>query len=187
MSKLTVEDTSLVSVADAIRTKGGTTDTLIFPDGFVDAIGNIQSGSGETVYNITETSYPIFCSPSGWSATSKTCVKMSAEKNISLFGNVSVKASSGSLITGAYYGSVYYMSVSISWTSIITSIFADNMLADGSYTIYWTIGLGVFNFLNTNMTISNGKINVTSLSAQAYSNTKSPSISLHIVGIMKTA
>lgn len=37
----------LTAVADAIRTKGGTTDTLIFPDGFVSAIGNL--GSGEPV------------------------------------------------------------------------------------------------------------------------------------------
>ena len=42
MSKLTVEDTSLVAVADAIRTKSGTTDALAFPDGFVDAIDNMQ-------------------------------------------------------------------------------------------------------------------------------------------------
>lgn len=37
----------LTAVANAIRTKGGTTDTLIFPDGFVSAIGNL--GSGEPV------------------------------------------------------------------------------------------------------------------------------------------
>ena len=37
----------LTAVADAIRTKGGTTDTLIFPDEFVSAIGNL--GSGGTV------------------------------------------------------------------------------------------------------------------------------------------
>ena len=47
MSKMTVEDTSLTAVADAIRTKGGTTDPLVFPDGFVSAIGNI-SGGGTT-------------------------------------------------------------------------------------------------------------------------------------------
>ena len=62
MSKLTVEDTSLVSVANAIRTKGGTTEALTFPDGFVSAIEGIQSGGGEnyvvgyaegTIKNIT--------------------------------------------------------------------------------------------------------------------------------------
>ena len=40
----------LTAVADAIRAKGGTTETLAFPEGFVSAIGAIQTGggSGET-------------------------------------------------------------------------------------------------------------------------------------------
>ena len=46
MAKRIVEESSLVSVANAIRTKGGTTGSLVFPDGFVTAIGNIQSGGG---------------------------------------------------------------------------------------------------------------------------------------------
>lgn len=37
----------LTAVANAIRAKGGTTDALIFPDGFVSAIGNL--GPGEPV------------------------------------------------------------------------------------------------------------------------------------------
>ena len=41
-----VLDAGLTSVADAIRQKGGTSATLAFPQGFVDAIGNI-SGGGE--------------------------------------------------------------------------------------------------------------------------------------------
>ena len=45
MSKLTVEDTSLVSVADAIRTKGGTTGALTFPNGFVSAVNGIKTGT----------------------------------------------------------------------------------------------------------------------------------------------
>ena len=41
-----VNDTSLASVADAIRAKGGTSDALVFPDGFVSAISAIQTGGG---------------------------------------------------------------------------------------------------------------------------------------------
>ena len=41
-----VDDTSLSSVADAIREKGGTSDTLVFPDGFVSAIEAIKAGGG---------------------------------------------------------------------------------------------------------------------------------------------
>ena len=45
MSKLTVEDTSLTTVANAIRTKGGTTGALTFPDGFVNAVNGIKTGT----------------------------------------------------------------------------------------------------------------------------------------------
>ena len=41
-----VNDISLASVADAIRAKGGTSNTLAFPDGFVTAISEIQAGGG---------------------------------------------------------------------------------------------------------------------------------------------
>ena len=36
----------LKTIADAIRSKGGTSDALMFPAGFADAIAAIQSGSG---------------------------------------------------------------------------------------------------------------------------------------------
>lgn len=39
-----VTDTELTSVADAIRTKGGTSADLVFPADFVSAINNIQGG-----------------------------------------------------------------------------------------------------------------------------------------------
>ena len=44
-----VNDTSLASVADAIREKGGTSDALVFPEGFVSAISAIQTGAAEPV------------------------------------------------------------------------------------------------------------------------------------------
>ena len=46
MSNYLVTDTDLTSVANAIRTKGGTSAQLAFPSGFVSAIGNIPSGGG---------------------------------------------------------------------------------------------------------------------------------------------
>ena len=39
-----VNQADLAAVADAIRSKGGTSDALEFPDGFVDAVGAIQAG-----------------------------------------------------------------------------------------------------------------------------------------------
>ena len=48
MSEYVIANKSdLVSVAEAIREKSGITDTLTFPTGFVSAIGEIQSNSGD--------------------------------------------------------------------------------------------------------------------------------------------
>ena len=48
MANYVVSDTSLGSVADAIRTKGGTSASLTYPQGFIDAIDDIQTGGGDT-------------------------------------------------------------------------------------------------------------------------------------------
>lgn len=46
MSDYKVTDTELISVANAIRTKGGTQAQLEWPSGFVSAIGSISGGGG---------------------------------------------------------------------------------------------------------------------------------------------
>lgn len=46
MANYIVSDTNLTAVADAIRTKGGTSAALEFPQGFVDAIDDIETGGG---------------------------------------------------------------------------------------------------------------------------------------------
>lgn len=54
MSNYIVSDTDLTSVANAIRTKGGTSASLAFPAGFVQAIGDIPSGGGGTEHLLAE-------------------------------------------------------------------------------------------------------------------------------------
>lgn len=49
MAEYKVSGANLTSVADAIRTKGGTSASLSFPDEFVSAIGAIPTGSGSTL------------------------------------------------------------------------------------------------------------------------------------------
>lgn len=46
MANYLTTDTDLTAVADAIRTKGGTSASLAFPSGFVDAIDAIETGGG---------------------------------------------------------------------------------------------------------------------------------------------
>ena len=43
---LTVQETSLTSIADSIRKKTGKTDKIKFPAGFVSEIDSIQTGGG---------------------------------------------------------------------------------------------------------------------------------------------
>lgn len=47
MAKFVVNSESLISVADAIRGKCGTEESLEFPSGFVDAVNAIESGGGD--------------------------------------------------------------------------------------------------------------------------------------------
>lgn len=46
MADYLVTDTELTGVADAIRTKGGTSAALVWPSGYVDAIDAIETGGG---------------------------------------------------------------------------------------------------------------------------------------------
>jgi hypothetical protein len=55
MAERIVQEESLVAVADAIRAKGGTTDALSFPTGFVNAISTIQAGGGGGISAYVET------------------------------------------------------------------------------------------------------------------------------------
>lgn len=63
MSDYIVKDTELTSVANAIRTKGGTNSQLVFPNGFVSAIGNISGGGGNP--NTVETVSGTLANPFG--------------------------------------------------------------------------------------------------------------------------
>ena len=55
MAELLTNNTDLKKVADAIRTKGGTADPLVYPDGFAEAIRNIQTGSPAQEKSVTIT------------------------------------------------------------------------------------------------------------------------------------
>lgn len=65
MADYVVRDTQLVSVANAIRAKGGTSASLAFPAGFVSAIGDIPTGGGVTVSPLSVTTNGTYTAPSG--------------------------------------------------------------------------------------------------------------------------
>ena len=51
MADYIVKDTELTSVANAIRTVGGTNSLLSFPNGFVSAVNNISGGGGSSDFS----------------------------------------------------------------------------------------------------------------------------------------
>lgn len=62
----------LTAVADAIRAKGGTSEQLVFPEGFVSAIGDIQtggSGQGITAAGIANLDNWVFVGGTNQDAT----------------------------------------------------------------------------------------------------------------------
>lgn len=60
-----VTDTELTSIANAIRTKGGTQAQLEFPTGFVSAVQAIPTGGGGVVQPLSVTHNGIYNPPSG--------------------------------------------------------------------------------------------------------------------------
>lgn len=56
MTDYLVDGSSLTAIANAIRTKGGTSAQLTFPQGFVDAIGAISGGGSAETVEITDVS-----------------------------------------------------------------------------------------------------------------------------------
>lgn len=53
-------DAGLTSIADAIRTKGGTTGSLTFPGGFAEAIAAIPAGGGDTLTELIDKTMTVF-------------------------------------------------------------------------------------------------------------------------------
>lgn len=59
MADYIVKDTELTSVANAIRTAGGTNSLLNFPNGFVSAVNNISGGGGSSDFSTANVTLTI--------------------------------------------------------------------------------------------------------------------------------
>lgn len=78
MTDYITTDTELTSIANAIRTKGSTSASLTFPNGFVSAIQNIPSGGGGVYGSIfvPASLYASYISANNWSAYSRRFVSV---------------------------------------------------------------------------------------------------------------
>ena len=91
MAEYLTNTTDLTKVASAIREKGGTSDSLVYPDGFVTAIQAVQTGT-ELQIIVTVTSGATVTATKGSKVVSGTSVNGTCTLTVPEAGTWSVKA-----------------------------------------------------------------------------------------------
>ena len=94
MAEYLTNTTDLTKVASAIREKGGTSDSLVYPDGFVTAIQAIQTGT-ELKIVVSVTSGAAVTATKGSNTVSGTSVNGTCTLTVPEAGTWSVKATLG--------------------------------------------------------------------------------------------
>ena len=136
--------TDLTKVAAAIREKGGTSDPLVYPDGFVTAIQAIQTGT-ELKIVVSVTSGATVTATKGSLSVSGTSVNNSCTLTVPEAGTWNVKATLGGLtsdaksisITGIYDVTLSFVSSTLNnndWATI------KEVSDKGQGANYWSVG-----------------------------------------------
>ena len=144
MAEYLTNTTDLTLVANAIRTKGGTTELLTYPDGFVIAIQDIQTGT-ELQIIVTVTSGATVTATKGSLSVSGTSVNGTCTLTVPEAGTWSVSATLGGQtsdtktvsVTDSYAVSLFFVSSTLNnnaW-SVIKSVSDAGQGAN-----YWSIG-----------------------------------------------
>ena len=144
MAEYLTNTTDLTKVASAIREKGGTSDSLVYPDGFVTAIQAIQTGT-ELQIIVTVTSGATVTATKGSLSVSGTSVNGTCTLTVPETGTWSVSATLGGQtsdtktvsITDSYAVALSFVSSTLNnneW-SVIKSV-SDA----GQGENYWSIG-----------------------------------------------
>ena len=150
-------DTDLTKVANAIRSKGGTSATLVYPDGFVTAINNIQTGGSGIdgvhigQYTITDGVISFTISKDDYSNDSRYRNLYAILVGGDLFGMIAFRYGTNNFYNGMSEESQGW---TISDTNISTTV------GDTQVTINWTL-------TNTSASMYyEGTVNVYTLPAQ---------------------
>ena len=101
MADYKVTDTELISIANAIRTKGGTSSQLEFPTGFVSAVQAIPTGGG-VIQSLSVTQNGTYTPPSGVDGYAPVTV------NVSGGGSITKIMEQGQVSTTSAYATAYY-------------------------------------------------------------------------------
>lgn len=144
MAEYLTNTTDLTKVASAIREKGGTSDLLVYPDGFVTAIQAIQTGT-ELQIIVTVTSGATVTATKGSLSVSGTSVNGTCTLVVPEAGTWSVKATLNGQTSGeesvtftySYAVTLYFVSAVLnntSWENI------RKVSDEGQGANYWSIG-----------------------------------------------
>ena len=144
MAEYLTNTTDLTSVANAIRTKGGTTELLTYPDEFVTAIQAIQTGT-ELKIIVTVTSGATVTATKGTLSVSGTSVNGTCTLIVPETGTWSVSATMGGQtsdtktvsITGIYAVALSFLKDNFAdndWSDIIAACHS------GSVPSTWVVG-----------------------------------------------
>lgn len=144
MAEYLTNTTDLTKVASAIREKGGTSDSLVYPDGFVKAIQDIQTGT-ELQIIVTVESGATVTATKGSLSVSGTSVNETCTLTVPEAGTWSVSATLGGQTSNT-------KTVSITDSYAVTLNFASSTLNDNEWSViksvsdagqgasYWSIG-----------------------------------------------
>ena len=144
MAEYLTNTTDLTKVASAIREKGGTSDSLVYPDGFVTAIQAIQTGT-ELQIIVSVTSGATVTATKGSLSVSGTSVNGTCTLTVPEAGTWSVKATLNGQTSGeesvtftySYAVTLYFVSAVLnntSWENI------RKVSDEGQGANYWSIG-----------------------------------------------
>ena len=144
MAEYLTNTTDLTKVASAIREKGGTSDSLVYPDGFVSAIQAIQTGT-ELQIIVTVESGASVTATKGSLSVSGTSVNGTCTLTVPETGTWSVSATLGGQtsdtntvsITGSYAVALLFVSSTLNnndWSAI------KSVSDAGQGANYWSIG-----------------------------------------------
>jgi hypothetical protein len=107
-------DADLTSIANAIRAKAESSDSLVFPSGFVDAIANLSSGDSEGHYLLINEKITIASA-----ITMRQTVDLFQSdklKNLTTDYEIGMIGTNEKAVTRGYY-SLYYRGYNNSWNS----------------------------------------------------------------------
>lgn len=121
MSDYKVTDSELTGIANAIRTKGGTSSPLVFPNGFTSAIGAIPT-SGGVIQPLSVTQNGTYNPPSGVDGYAPVTVNVSGGGGVDLVRHdyIQLDGNASHIITTPYkVDADYEITVVFDATSVI--------------------------------------------------------------------